>query len=107
MSGETCDFNKSEDGRQHRKRSWLLLDLYKCKWNTWKYTETLKTDNLGENEPSGTITEKENKNLWLLFLEKETEIEKLDRIKTVNEKIIADMKLEIENLKNEKQFNQT
>ena len=72
-----------------------------------KYTETLKTDNLGENEPSGTITEKENKNLWLLFLEKETEIEKLDRIKTVNEKIIADMKLEIENLKNEKQFNQT
>ena len=68
-----------------------------------KYIETLKTDKLGENEPSGTITEKEIKNLWLLLSEKETEIEKLDRSKTGNEKVIADMKLEIENLKNENQ----
>ena len=68
-----------------------------------KYIETLKIDKLGENEPSGTITEKEIKNLWLLRSEKETEIEKLDRSKTGNEKVIADMKLEIENLKNENQ----
>ena len=38
-----------------------------------------------------------------LFSEKETEIQKLDDSKTVNENKIADMKHEIENLKNEKQ----
>ena len=51
-----------------------------------KYTETLKTDKLGENEPSGTVPEKEIKNLQLLLSEKETEIEKPDESKTVNEK---------------------
>ena len=51
-----------------------------------KYTETLKTDKLGENEPSGTVPEKEIENLQLLLSEKETEIEKLDESKTVNEK---------------------
>ena len=55
-----------------------------------KYIGTLKTDKLGENEPSDTITEKEIENVQLLLSEKETEIEKLDRSKTVNEKIIAD-----------------
>ena len=68
-----------------------------------KYIETLKTDTLGENEPSGTIIEKEIENLQLILSEKEIEIEKLDRSKAVNEKLKEDMKLEIENLKNEKQ----
>ena len=60
-----------------------------------KYIETLKTDKLGENEPSGTITEKENENLQQLLSKKETEIEKLDRSIPVNKKTIVDMKLEI------------
>ena len=46
-----------------------------------KYIEKLKTDKLGENEPSGIITEKVNENLQLLLSEKETEIEKPDRSK--------------------------
>ena len=66
-------------------------------------TETLKIYKLGENEPSSTIPEKEIENLQHLLSEKETEIQKLDDSKTVNENIIADMKHEIENLKNEKQ----
>ena len=69
-----------------------------------KYTETLKTYKLGENEISRTkLLVKEIKNLQLLLSEKQTETEKLNNSKTVNEKIIADMKHEIENLKNEKQ----
>ena len=37
------------------------------------------------------------------FHKKESETEKLDKSKTVNEKIISDMRYEIENLKKEKQ----
>ena len=68
-----------------------------------KYIETLETDKPSGNDASDTIAEKEMENLKLLFSQKEIEIEKLDRSKTVNEKIIADMKLETENLKSEKQ----
>ena len=67
-------------------------------------TETLKIYKLGENEPSSTIPEKEIENLQHLLSEKETEIQKLDDSKTVNENKIAHMKHEIENLKNEKQI---
>ena len=78
--------------------------LYQYKWNTWKThtKKTLKTYKLGENETSSTIPEKEIENLQLLHSEKETENEKLDNSKTINEKMIADMKHEKENLKNEK-----
>ena len=68
-----------------------------------KHTETLKADKLRENEPSDTITEQEIENLKLLLSEKETDIEKLDKSQPVNEKIIADMKHEIKNLKKEMQ----
>ena len=69
-----------------------------------KYTKSLKTYKPGENEPSSTIPEKEIENLQHLLSEKETEIQKLDDSKTVNENKIAHMKHEIENLKNEKQI---
>ena len=39
-----------------------------------KYTETLKTDNLGENEPSGTITEKEIKTSGSYFQKKKLKL---------------------------------
>ena len=68
-----------------------------------KYTKTLKTNKPGENEPSFTIPEKEIEKVKHLLSEKETEIQKLDDSKTVNENKIADMKHEIGNLKNEKQ----
>ena len=68
-----------------------------------KYAKTFKTNKPGENEPSIIIREKEIENLQHLLSEKETEIQKLDDSKTVNENKIADMKHEIENLKNEKQ----
>ena len=68
-----------------------------------KYIKTLKTNKPGENKPSITIPEKEIENLQHLLSKKETEIQKLDDSKTVNENKIADMKHEIENLKNEKQ----
>ena len=69
-----------------------------------KYTKTLKTNKPGENEPSFTIPEKEIEKVKHLLSEKETEIQKLDDSKTVNENKIAHMKHEIENLKNEKQI---
>ena len=69
-----------------------------------KYAKTFKTNKPGENEPSIIIREKEIENLQHLLSEKETEIQKLDDSKTVNENKIADMKHEIENLKNEKQI---
>ena len=72
--------------------------LYEYKWNTQKIHKTLKTNKPGENEPI-TIPEKEIENVQHLLSEKETEIEKLDDSKTVNENKIADMKHEIENLK--------
>ena len=68
-----------------------------------KYAKTFKTNKPGENEPSIIIREKEIENLQHLLSEKETEIQKLDDSKTVNENKIADMKHEIGNLKNEKQ----
>ena len=67
------------------------------------YKKTLKTNKPGENEPSITIPEKEIEKLKHLLSEQETEIQKLDDSKTVNENKIADMKQEKENLKNEKQ----
>ena len=69
-----------------------------------KYAKTFKTNKPGENEPSIIIREKEIENLQHLLSEKETEIQKLDDSKTVNENKIAHMKHEIENLKNEKQI---
>ena len=68
-----------------------------------KYIKTLKTNKPGENKPSITIPEKEIENLQHLLSKKETEIQKLDDSKTVNENKIADTKNEIENLKNKKQ----
>ena len=67
-----------------------------------KYTNAWKTYKPGENELSSTIPEKEIERFRHLLSEKETEIQKLDGSKTVNGNIIADMKHEIENLKNEK-----
>ena len=61
-----------------------------------KDTEILKIDKIGENEPSSTITEKRGWKPVAPTFRKETEIETLDRSKTVNEKIKAGMKLEIE-----------
>ena len=68
-----------------------------------KYIKTLKTNKPGENKPSITIPEKEIENLQHLLSKKETEIQKLDDSKTVNESKIADIKNEIENLKNKTQ----
>ena len=69
-----------------------------------KHTEILKTNKLGENKLSGTIAlQKEMKIPSSYFHKKETETQNPDESKTVNEKIIADMRYKIENLKKQKQ----
>ena len=85
------------------RRKYLCTSCININETFEKYIKTLKTNKPGENKPSITIPEKEIENLQHLLSKKETEIQKLDDSKTVNENKIADIKNEIENLKNKTQ----
>ena len=85
------------------RRKYLCTSCININETFEKYIKTLKTNKPGENKPSITIPEKEIENLQHLLSKKETEIQKQDDSKTVNENKIADIKNEIENLKNKTQ----